>query len=145
MLGPGGSLAKWAGDDDSDGEGDNAFDEQDLKDDPIYNLDMQVRIDSAPSYDVNADRVSHDSLTCLRSSGRLTRATSHISGHSQNSTSTRKRRPCCPMFCPLHENGTFGLQQSTLIHFTTCRRREHKRQDFPIERAAQLNRHPSYQ
>lgn len=44
MLVPGGSLAKYMNDDDSDAEGQDQEGEEDLKDDPIYTMDLQVRL-----------------------------------------------------------------------------------------------------
>lgn len=41
-MGAGGSLAKYLGQDDSEDGGDQEGDE-DLKDDPIYTLDLHVR------------------------------------------------------------------------------------------------------
>ena len=43
MLGSGGALSKYLQDDGSDaGNDEDAFDAQDLIDDPVYNLDMKV-------------------------------------------------------------------------------------------------------
>lgn len=42
MLSGGGSLAKYMNDDDSDGDGEDGDGEEDLKDDPIYTLDLKV-------------------------------------------------------------------------------------------------------
>lgn len=92
MMGAGGSLAKYLGEDDSEDGGDQEGDE-DLKDDPIYNLDLHVRPSPSP---LRCILTRAYRAICFPSSDRRTKPTRTTSDLSQSDTSLLPRKTLSP-------------------------------------------------